>query len=413
MIKVHENPIISLVFSLFFFQPLYASAKGESAVARHKEYLSAGNYLAAYNSDDEIENSQLRALFESIDLSFLNREQDAQRVFEKRKIAEETENKDEIVDVESLERSEAIAEIVAVAKNRRVVMLNEAHHISRHRLFAKDLALALRRVGYNCLAVEALFKQGLDALNKFGFPTVSGNGFYTNDPEFAYFIRAAMRSGYALSAYEPLKYKSQAERERKQAENIKKILDDDPSAKVFVYAGFAHIRETFDSDTPKMAALLKNEANIDPLTIDQVGGTPHLDRSLDDSSYHQVESLIGDAPSIFRNKSGEWLVSGRYDGAVDMTVYHPRAKFIGGRPGWLVRDEGREAVLVRKPDKELHEWVNIKAVVANEENSVPIDQYLIAPHKAVATLYLPEGEYQLIAEFQNGQQRFMRQIEIR
>lgn len=52
-------------------------------------------------------------------------------------------------------------------------------------------------------------------------------------------MREAKRLGYIIVGYDDF----EGNREESQARNIKKILDKDATAKIFVYAGFDHILE--------------------------------------------------------------------------------------------------------------------------------------------------------------------------
>lgn len=58
---------------------------------------------------------------------------------------------------------DAIQAIVAAASTRRVVLINEAHHVSMHRAFAHKLAIELRKIGYTYFAAELLSKPHANA----------------------------------------------------------------------------------------------------------------------------------------------------------------------------------------------------------------------------------------------------------
>ena len=51
---------------------------------------------------------------------------------------------------------DAVSAIEREARKSRIVILNEAHHVSRCRAFGEVIALRLRRLGFNRLALEAL-----------------------------------------------------------------------------------------------------------------------------------------------------------------------------------------------------------------------------------------------------------------
>ena len=62
----------------------------------------------------------------------------------------------EKADFDGLRPGEAVEAIAKAASGRRIVMLNEAHHIPRHRVLAKRLLEPLYQRGFRYLAVEAL-----------------------------------------------------------------------------------------------------------------------------------------------------------------------------------------------------------------------------------------------------------------
>lgn len=75
----------------------------------------------------------------------------------------------------------AIKAIVAAARNKRAVLINESHHISMHRAFAQKLARELHKIGFNYLACET-FHLEANAQPKY---IAEEHGFYTNEPVFA------------------------------------------------------------------------------------------------------------------------------------------------------------------------------------------------------------------------------------
>jgi hypothetical protein len=154
--------------------------------------------------------------------------------------------------------------IKEITKDQKVVMLNETHWLPKHRMFAFEMLDILKENKFNYLAIEAIEKKKDSLINLRGFPSKK-SGYYTQEPYFAHFIRKALSLGFKIVSYDD--YDSN-NRELCQANNLKKIIDKDPSAKMFVYAGVAHILE---SDTSKkwMAEYFKEITNINPLTFCQ------------------------------------------------------------------------------------------------------------------------------------------------
>ncbi len=144
-------------------------------------------------------------------------------------------------------------------------IINEAHHVPKHRAFTRSLLKELYANGYRYLGLEALFDA---AVNETKFPVIE-TGYYTKEPEFGNLISEALATGFTLFSYEASQGKNGKEREIEQAENIQKFIENNPKAKVLIHCGYAH---AYENDYPAwgkaMAGRLKQNMNIDPLTID-------------------------------------------------------------------------------------------------------------------------------------------------
>lgn len=201
---------------------------------------------------------------ESILRSILGDEKTAQ-------ITGDWRNSDVNVNIEipdNIQTFDAISKITELAKDKRVVMINESHHVSLHRIFALELAKVLKKVGYTHIAAET-FGRNISKLNERGYPTLN-DGTYIIDPEFGHFIRTAASLGYGFVRYESGKF----DRELGQAENLASFIENNPNAKLLVYAGYGHIREaTLDENDVRMGQHFQELTKIDPLTIDQSEGT--------------------------------------------------------------------------------------------------------------------------------------------
>jgi hypothetical protein len=154
---------------------------------------------------------------------------------------------------------DAVAAIVEAARDRRVVMLNEAHVASRHRHFLARLLRALRPLGFEILAAEDFVNAsgpGAPDVRTYRAGTAlnSNFGFYLHDPVYGEAVREAADLGYRLAAYEQRREQRQAgetgaaaiaRREPAQAENfIADVLAANPKARVLVHVGYAHLRKT-------------------------------------------------------------------------------------------------------------------------------------------------------------------------
>jgi hypothetical protein len=303
----------------------------------------------------------------------------------------------------------AIAEIVARAKQTRVVILDEDHLSPRDRAFGLEVARALRPLGYSVLAAEALTRDKDDGvslgkmiqLSKDGYVRQS-SGYYLNDPVFADFFRQSMRMGYRPVSYESAGFTDEKtdearsdRREQEQAENIvHRALGPDPSTKVLIYGGRHHAAKAPIND-PKvkerlwMAERLKHLTGIEPLVIDQVelGETP-ADRP--DVNLYAIASAKAKTGSVVLMNGSQALVVGLLAGAVDLQVVHPPLKRIGGRPAWL-ESMGRTPSNISPTLLPSKGTRLIQAFLADEgTDAIPIDQVLVTPGKATPKLMLPK-----------------------
>lgn len=313
-----------------------------------------------------------------------------------------------LAELRNAEPRDAIAEIVARARNTRVVILNEAHDTPRDRAFGLAVARALRPLGYDVLAAEAFSNPG----GRGGIPTTAEQlthdgfvrqitGYYTRDPVFAGFIREAMRIGYRPVSYEQTQAQrtsdttgagSIAAREAAEAQNLDAALfHDRADTKVLIYVGYGHVAEAptgSGHDELWMAARLKRLTGIDPLTIDQ---TSVIDTKIDHEVYDAAAARI-DRPSVFLT-AGKPLILGNYaPDAVDLQVIHPRRSYRDGRPAWLATLGGHPLAI---PPALLptHGKRLIQAFAADAPaDAVPLDQVLVEAGRPVPKLMVPPGK---------------------
>jgi hypothetical protein len=175
----------------------------------------------------------------------------------------------EIIRTKSVYNSQVLDTIINVAKNHKIVMINENHFYPNHRILVSDLLPKLKEIGYNYLALEALNTNQDSLLNlPNSYPRLE-TGFYTSEQNYANLIRKAKELGFKFIAYENTE--GNKNREIGQAENLyNKTFKVNPNIKVVVLAGIDHILEKPTSDGKEwMATIFKNKYNIDPLTISQ------------------------------------------------------------------------------------------------------------------------------------------------
>ena len=230
----------------------------------------------------------------------------------------------------------AVKYILEQAKNAKVIIINEGHHLPLHRVFMEGLLQGLREEGFDILGMET-FDDGDSTIRSRAYPTMS-SGWYSSEPCYGNMIRKALKLNYKLFGYET---KGGGQREVKQAENIVQKLKENPNSKFIIYCGYDHlIKDTMpgaDSWRHAMAGWLKLMTGIDALTINQVVLTETGKESWDNPYRGMIHAdhdvvMVNDSGSSLRPKT-------KYN--ADISVYHPDTKYIHGRPDWQIPDDKR------------------------------------------------------------------------
>jgi hypothetical protein len=315
-----------------------------------------------------------------------------------------------IVDDASVE--DAVQAIVAQARTRRVVLLNEGHNMPMHRAFSQRVARELRKIGYSYLACETFDSDSAQAFAA-GYPNQNG-GYFTRDPVFGAWIAEAIADHWKLVAYEetpppglPFEQRLQM-REEGQARNlVERIFARDKDAKVLIHVGLGHLHKG-SAKLPSGAELmlmgehLRRMTGLDMLHVDQTRFYAHPEPADDSPLYARMLAKAGtDAPFVLRSKQGEYAVLQGMKGRVDMQVVFPRYAFSdsNGRPEWLTSLAGR---MPREIPAALLPAAGRRAVLAyragEPADAVPADVVLVEAGKPVPKLMLPKGEYRFTAE---------------
>jgi hypothetical protein len=296
----------------------------------------------------------------------------------------------------------AVEAIAREARNRQIVILNEAHHVARHRAFALRVAIALRKLGFQYLAMETLAPDTTATMRR-GYP-VGGTGNYTREPFFGDYVRRALAQGYTLVAYEqdspnqsvaPDMFASIEAREDAQARNlVQRIFREHPDARVLIHVGQQHVMkgewQVGDRRITWMAERLRRLTGIDPLCIDQAnaGQQPRqVIRGLEDLAgdpTEPAEIVLRDRQSATRYWPGSE--------SVDMQVIHVGNADVLGRPLWIgwTGERHRRAVPTKLLPREGRRL--IQAFIAGESaDAVPVDQVLAYAGKPAPMLMLPEA----------------------
>lgn len=338
---------------------------------------------------------------------------------------------EQLANEKELERLPAFDAIVELAKTRQIVILNEAHDTPEHRMVGMQLAEALKKEGFEYLAIETLFHpKGESGIVDLKYPSLT-TGAYTKEPIYADFVRQAIRIGFKLVAYEidseqrkhidrSDTYSSILVREEAQANNlIDNILSKDPDAKIFIYVGYSHATEdwrTLDDgrELGWLAARLQRKTGIDPLTIDQVGGTYNIKTGNVDAVYKMLhEKKPFETPTIVKTQDGEWLTSDQYHGKIDVTLFLPLQTTVNDRPTWLIANDYRQSMQISNDKYYQGQKTLLQAFVENEpKDAIPVDQILIDSAEGHSYLMLPPGNYRLVADLEDASTKELGSLQV-
>ncbi len=315
-----------------------------------------------------------------------------------------------LVDEASIE--DAVQAIVAQARTRRVVLLNEGHNMPMHRAFSQRVARELRKIGYTYLACEDFDSGNPEAFSR-GY-VAQGGGYLTRDPVFGTWIAEAMADGWKLVSYEAILDRSMTQeqrllaREEVQARNlVERIFAKDKDAKVLIHVGYGHLfkgtlKLPSGTNMAMMGEHLRRMTGLDMLHVDQTWFYAHLAEADESPLYARMLAKAGTAaPFVLKSKEGGYAVLQGMKGRVDMQVVFPRYAFSdsNGRPEWLASLAGRTP---REIPAALLPVAGRRAVLAyragEPADAVPADVVLVEAGKPVPKLMLPKGEYRFMAE---------------
>lgn len=290
----------------------------------------------------------------------------------------------------------AIDYIIEQAKKNQVVIINEAHHNSFHRVFTKSLLQKLFKNGYKNLGLEALGNgEYLDStLNSRKYPILK-TGHYIKDPQFGNLVRDALEIGYDLFTYENMGKGSGKPREIEQAKNIKKVIDSKPNEKFLIHCGFDHALEgTHKSWEKAMAGRLTEYTGINPLTINQV---VYSEKSKPEFNHPLLKALNIKESSIIIDKDNNPLKYNRGNAWTDIAVFHPNTEYVDTRPNWLF-ENGNENVSITLTDIQIEFPVMVLAFKKGEDInlSVPIDITEVESNTENCNLGLKKGAYEIV-----------------
>lgn len=307
----------------------------------------------------------------------------------------------------------AVDAIAALAKGRKAIFFNEAHNVAITRTLTVEMLPRLRAQGFNYFAAETLYQSDIDGLVKRGYP-IPSSGFYTMEPIAAEMVRSALKLGFKVVSYESEKPGNGDVREYAQAKNLfERVFKNDPSARLVVNAGYAHIQENGRYlGGRSMAQHFRKLSGIDPLTIEQTMLIDHPP-GIESHPYYNavIAALHPSEPIVFASKDGTpWTLK---PNAYDVSVFFPPDQLRDGRPTWLTLGGLRKSNAVStKPCQNQYPCL-IEARYANEgDDAIPADRLVLDPTTTTNTsdarlsqgrpethsdLYLRPGSYVLTA----------------
>ena len=216
-------------------------------------------------------------------------------------------------------------------------------------------------------------------------------------------IREALKIGYKVIAYE-YDGDDMSKRDEGEAQNIKKILDKDSAAKILVHCGFGHGTEDNSFSQKLMGGWVQEYTKINPFTINQVSWTEHSKNEYED---HYFIALQAKSPTVFINDKNELLKGSDYSG-YDIDIYHPRTKYINGRPDWLTLNGTRAYFFIPKEKLNLINYPMLAlAYCANEDSSIaiPADIMELKSSTDKKALVLKPGVYKIILRNNKGEEK--------
>ena len=296
---------------------------------------------------------------------------------------------------------DAVAAIERLAAERRLVMINEAHHVGQTRVLTLALLPKLRALGFTHFAMEALREED-SAIGARGYPVLN-SGNYLREPTMAELVRTALALGFELVPYETaLGTITPEKRESEQARHLyERTFAKDSEARVFVHAGYAHVHEKagYLMKVEPLAMQMRARTGFDPLTIDQT----LLRADLPNREFPAYRSLLanGHAASVFIDADGE-PVSLQAD-HVDISVILADTPSKYGRAGWLAALPGRRAYSIPDTLCKLVRPCLIEARLASESaDAMMRDRWVRREGAAPGHLLLAPGSYVLTATGSNG-----------
>jgi hypothetical protein len=319
------------------------------------------------------------------------------------------------------EAADAADTIAKLSSDRRLVLINEAHHNANTRVLTLALLPRLRALGFNYFAAEALSADD-PGLKQRGYPVEQSGSEYLHEPLYGDIVREAIRLGFIIVPYDS--DASGGAREAEQANNLyQRVFAKDPKARLFVHVGYAHIDKAKGrlGAIKPLAMQLQKLTGFDPLSIDQTQFLEVMAAKTD--AYHQLTaSFHSKIPMILvdRHDGHPWSaepnlynisvilplsVSLKSFGARAADTYtgdisHLSLDMINvrdiHRPGWLTLSDARSPMPISADlCKRSFPCLVEARYAAESDEAIPADRDVFFAAFTTSRLYLRSGRYRL------------------
>lgn len=319
----------------------------------------------------------------------------------------------------------AINVVEKLAASRQLVLINEAHHDAHTRQLTLELLPRMRALGFDYFAVEALGNDDPKLATR-GYPIQKSGSMYLHEPTYGDIVRQAIKLGFKIVAYDEGGSSNQS-RETVQAQNLYNLVfAKDPSARLFVHSGYAHIDKAQGrlGSLQPMAMKLQQLSGIEPLSIDQTQFREQVP-SEKDAYTVLTEGFPVDGPTVLVNKKtgNPWSAyPDRYDvnvllppmgeGTIQSRALHDTSiapntlarqsmlehQVEAQRPTWLTLNGERLPYRISaKMCKVIVPCVVDVHPVDEPNDAIPVDRYTFLHADGLSKLYLCPGNYRLRA----------------
>ena len=284
------------------------------------------------------------------------------------------------------------------SKKEKIIIINEAHNNSRHRVFTTSLLKGLYKNGYRFLGIEALSDT---LINQRKFPVLESGSMYIHESQYSNLIKEALDIGFTLFNYEYkyVKGKTGKDREKEQAENIAKMVAQNPNSKFLIHCGYDHLNEGIPGIKEwekAMAGRLNDLTGINPFTIDQIPGSEKGNLKFN-SPYIQMAN--SKKPAIMVNSKGKTYNGVKNDNKADCRIIHPVSVYNNERPDWLTLNGRRKTFHILT--SAISEYPVLVMAYRNnefEQEGIPADVTEITNKDQLVDLVLDKGNYRIIVK---------------